>query len=232
MGDELEGDGMEGTGETAGVTAREISILAPGAPLAGVLSLPAPARAVALFVSPEPEESAGGDEVVARALHAAGIGTLAFDMLTPEERRTDERTGHLRLDTELLAERVCAATDALLRARDTAALPLAYVATGTGVAAALRAATTDRRPCAVVARAGRPDLARDCLARVRAPTILIVGAADVPLLPLNEEAFAALVCEKELAVIPGATHTFPEPGALPTVATLTARWIEQRAIQR
>ncbi|HEX6534524.1 MAG TPA: hypothetical protein VF041_08000 [Gemmatimonadaceae bacterium] len=214
--------------ETHGETRRELSIDAGGARLTGSLVVPARARAVALFAH---EASAGHDASAppgGDTLRAAGFATLHFDMLTPEEERTDERTGHLRFDVELLASRVMEATRAVRTAPETLGLPIGYVGGGTGAAAVLRAVVLDRSAYAVVGVAGRPDLALDCLPKVRVPTLLIVGGADVPLVPLNEQAFEALACEKELVTLPGAGHRLEEPGALDTAARLTTEWLARR----
>ena len=211
-----------------GEARRELTIDAEGALLAGSLVVPANARAVALFAL---EASAGHEASPLAAgdtLRAAGFATLHFDTLTPEEEHRDERTGHLRFDVELLASRVMEATRAIRTAPETMALPIGYVGTGTGAAAVLRATVLDRSAYAVVGVAGRPDLARDCLSQVRVPTLLIVGGADVPLVPLNEEAFEALTCEKELATVPGAGHRFEEPGAMDIVVRLVTEWLARR----
>lgn len=209
-------------------TRRELVIPAPRAPLEGTLIVPAGARAVALFAPGKSGPGSPRDMRIASALHTAGFATLHFDMLTPDEQRTDERTGQLRLDIDLLASRVLEATRVLCAAPETAGLPIGYVGAGTGAAAVLQAVVLDRSAYAVVARAGRPDLALQCLPKVRVPTLLIVGGADVPLIPLNREAFDALTCEKELVVLQGAGHQFEEPGAIDTVARLTTEWLARR----
>jgi putative phosphoribosyl transferase len=137
----------------------------------------------------------------------------------------DLRTGHLRFDIGLLAERLAGATDWLMENPDTSNLRIGYFGASTGAGAALVAAA--ERPEAVgaiVSRGGRPDLAGDALYRVKAPTLLIVGGNDVPVIGMNEEALRQLRAEKELKIVPGATHLFEERGALEEVARLAADW--------
>jgi putative phosphoribosyl transferase len=158
---------------------------------------------------------------VASVLQEAGIATLLFDLLTPEEE-LDRRNV---FDVELLAARLVAATDWLAKRPEAAELPLAYFGASTGAAAALLAAAERGDAIsAVVSRGGRPDLAGPRLAEVRAPTLLVVGGADTVVLDLNRAAAALLTCEHELAVVPGATHLFEEPGAMEQVAALASSW--------
>jgi len=162
---------------------------------------------------------------VAEALNAAGLGTLLIDLLTPEEEAVDLRTAHLRFDIGLLAERLVGAADWLAAQPDTAHLRVGYFGASTGGGAALVAAA--ERPelvGAVVSRGGRPDLAGAALPDVRAPTLLIVGGRDLPVIEMNRAAFEQLECEKRLEIVPGATHLFEEPGALEQVARLARDW--------
>ncbi len=162
---------------------------------------------------------------VARALEAHGLGTVLLDLLTPDEETLDAETGHLRFDIDLLARRLLGAADWLADEPDTGGLPLGLFGASTGAAAALiAAAARPRRVGAVVSRGGRPDLAAHALTRVHAPTLLIVGGEDHPVLELNREALTRLPGPKRLAVVPGAGHLFEEPGALDEVATLAAGW--------
>jgi pimeloyl-ACP methyl ester carboxylesterase len=161
----------------------------------------------------------------ARVLHDAGFATLRADLLTDEETALNERTGQYRFDVAMLAERVLAASTFVGTVAEAQLLPLAYYGASTGAAAALTAAAKRKDVYAVVSRGGRPDLAMSCLPDVRAATLLIVGGADVPIIPLNEQALAALSGEKELAVVPNATHLFEEAGALETVGRLTVEWL-------
>jgi pimeloyl-ACP methyl ester carboxylesterase len=165
------------------------------------------------------------NQYVARVLRQAGFGTLLLDLLTADEESVDQYTRHLRFDIELLALRLIGATDWLRQQTPTRELPIGYFGASTGAGAALMAAA-DRPDVvrAVVSRGGRPDLAGPALMRVHAPTLLIVGRADAPVIDLNERALELLDVEKELRIIPGATHLFEEPGALEEVARLASDW--------
>jgi len=163
---------------------------------------------------------------VAQALREGGFVTLLADLLTVEEERRDAHTAALRFDIGLLGERVVALVDWTAGEPATAGLPLGLFGASTGAAAALVAAS--ERPAvvrAVVSRGGRPDLAGTALARVRAPTLLVVGGADLPVLELNETAIGMLSAEARIEVVPGATHLFEEPGALEEVARLARAWL-------
>jgi len=163
---------------------------------------------------------------VARRLHDAGLATLLLDLLTEEEEVVDSYTMHLRFDIGLLADRLDGAADWLAEDARTAHLPVGCFGASTGGGAALVAAA--RRPeriRAVVSRGGRPDLAGEALRSVRAPTLLIVGGNDHPVIGLNEQALARLGSPvKQLVIVPGATHLFEEPGKLEEVARLAADW--------
>jgi putative phosphoribosyl transferase len=205
---------------------REVQVSAGPVTLEGNLGIPEGAEGAVLFA----HGSGSGrhsprNRYVAKELRRAGLATLLIDLLTPEEEETDLRTSHLRFDIELLAERLVGATDWLTRNADTQGLNVGYFGASTGVGAALVAAA--ERPeevGAVVSRGGRPDLARTALPRVVAPTLLIVGGDDVPVIGMNREALAQLRAEKKLEIVPGATHLFEEPGKLEEVARLAARW--------
>jgi dienelactone hydrolase len=167
------------------------------------------------------------NKLVASALNDAGLGTLLVDLLTPEEEDADRYTGQHRFDIDLLARRVIAAVDWLPRG-PAASLPIGLFGASTGAAAALVAAAA--RPddvAAVVSRGGRPDLAGPVLHHVRAPTLLVVGGADEEVLELNRRALELLRGEKQLVIVPGASHLFEEPGALERVATLAAEWFSR-----
>ncbi len=168
---------------------------------------------------------------VASALQRAGLATLLMDLLTVEEEAIDLRTRQLRFDIGLLTARLIGATDWLtgMAANDpTHAMHGRVIGTfgsSTGAAAALMAAAARPEAVrAVVSRGGRPDLASTELPRVQAPTLLIVGGDDGPVIGMNEEALAQLRCEKRLEIVPGATHLFEEPGKLEEVARLAAGW--------
>lgn len=172
------------------------------------------------------------NQFVARTLRDAGFATLLFDLLTAEEEQIDRYTRQIRFDIDLLAQRMVAATDWLVRQPEARRLPIGYFGGSTGAAAALLAAAA--RPDqvqAVVSRGGRPDLAQRVLARVMAPTLLIVGGEDKPVIELNQMALAQLRGVKKLAIIPGATHLFEEPGTLEAVARLAAQWFQRYLCQ-
>jgi putative phosphoribosyl transferase len=157
---------------------------------------------------------------VAQALRIAGFATLLFDLLNEEEAQDRANVFNI----PLLAERLSMATN-WVKDRETKALPVGYFGASTGAGAALFAAAAGKWPIgAIVSRGGRPDLAGPALAKVEAPTLLIVGGHDFQVLELNRQALAALNCEKHLAVVPGATHLFEEPGALETVVDLAGNW--------
>jgi putative phosphoribosyl transferase len=150
---------------------------------------------------------------------------LLLDLLTADEEMQDEIDAHLRFDIPLLADRLAGATRWAQRQQRTRALPIGYFGASTGAAAALIAAASlpgDVR--AVVSRGGRPDLAGESLAQVEAPTLLIVGGDDIEVLALNRQALRVMHAPRELAIVPGASHLFEEPGALEEVARLAAGW--------
>jgi putative phosphoribosyl transferase len=203
-----------------------VEIQAAAARLAGDLAVPDDAQGLVLFAHGSGSSRfSARNRSVAEALRAAGLGTLLMDLLTPAEEAIDLRTTHLRFDIPLLADRLVAAVDWLSQEAVTVGTPIGCFGASTGAAAALIAAA--RRPDrvrAVVSRGGRPDLAADHLESVRAPTLLIVGSRDEPVIELNRKALALLRCEKRLEVVLGATHLFEEPGALEQVARLARDW--------
>ena len=162
---------------------------------------------------------------VAGVLNHGGFGTVLADLLTEEEERIDLHTAELRFDIDLLARRVTAVVDWLAASAETAALAIGLFGASTGAAAALvAAAERPEKVKAVVSRGGRPDLARDALPRVKAPTLLIVGGRDEVVIELNRQAYDQLQTEKRVEVVPGATHLFEEPGTLERVAELATQW--------
>jgi putative phosphoribosyl transferase len=201
---------------------REIVIPAESRQLAGHLTIPSGARGLVVFA----HGSGSGrhsprNQAVARALNDAGLGTLLFDLLSPEEEADRANV----FDIPLLAGRLGAATAWLLDQDDTRALPIGFFGASTGAGAALWAAAEPDSPVrAIVSRGGRPDLAGARLESVRAPTLLIVGGRDEAVLEMNRDAARHLTCEHRIEVVPGATHLFEEPGALEAVADLAARW--------
>jgi dienelactone hydrolase len=165
---------------------------------------------------------------VADRLRQAGLATFLLDLLTPEEEAIDQVRGHLRFDIGFLGERLLSATEWAGRQDVLRGLRMGYFGASTGAAAALLAAAAVGKDIgAVVSRGGRPDLAGAALPRVLAPTLLIVGGADIQVLELNRAALEKLRCEKELRVVAGASHLFPEPGALDEVARLAAAWFRR-----
>lgn len=188
--------------------------------------MPAGATGVVLFAHGSgSSRHSPRNQFVARTIREVGIGTLLFDLLTPDEEAVDMTTRHLRFDIGLLAKRLVDATNWLKSKPETSRLGVGYFGASTGGAAALvAAAELGDEVGAVVSRGGRPDLAGDALPKVKAPTLLIVGGLDFEVIKLNQEAYARLRCEKELKIVPGATHLFEEPGALEEVARLAARW--------
>ena len=169
------------------------------------------------------------NRAVAESLHRYELGTLLLDLLTREEDAVDVDTREYRFDIDRLATRVVVATDWIRGREDLQRLPIGYFGASTGAAAALMAAA--ERPSvihAVVSRGGRPDLAGEALERVTAPTLLIVGGHDEPVIALNEEAKRQMRAARvELVIVPGATHLFEEPGTLEEVQRLAGDWFER-----
>ena len=206
-----------------------VSIPAAGLTLAGDLMLPARPRGLVAFAHGSGSSRfSPRNRYVANVLHAAGLATLLFDLLTQQEA-AEEATGHApRFDIPLLQKRLLAAIDWCVQQPQLEALPLGLFGASTGAAAALEAAAA--RPQlvqALVARGGRPDLAFDALALVHCPTLLIVGSLDVDVLELNAWAAAHLRASHDLLVIPGAGHLFSEPGTLHLAAAAARDWFLQ-----
>lgn len=212
---------------------RTMRVPAGSVTLEGDLMIPEGAQGVVLFAHGSgSSRHSPRNRRVAGLLHEAKLATLLVDLLTADEEVADRRTGHLRFDIGLLAERLVEAADWLGRQPETRDLALGCFGASTGAAAALVAAAA--RPnsvCAVVSRGGRPDLAGPSLPVVRSPTLLVVGGDDTPVLELNRQAYERLHCEKRLVVIPGATHLFEEPGALDEVARDAGDWFEQHLVR-
>lgn len=199
---------------------REVQIPPQG--LQALLGIPRQAHGLVVFA----HGSGSGrlsprNQHVAAALREAGIATLLLDLLTPSEERDRAKI----FDIDLLAQRLEVATAWSRSQRETAPLPAGYFGASTGGGAALVAASrADSSVAAVVSRGGRPDLAGAALTEVRASTLLIVGSLDTQVISLNEQALGRLHCEKELAIVPGATHLFEEPGTLDIVVRLATAW--------
>lgn len=195
--------------------------------LPGTLSLPEPARGLVAFAHGSGSSRLSPrNTYVAEVLQRAGIATLLFDLLTPDE----DRDRAARFDIALLTSRLLLAAAWVERRPDLRALPLGYFGASTGAAAALEAAAKQgARVAAVVSRGGRPDLAAaGLLEAVSAPTLLIVGGEDDVVIELNRKAMARMRCETELVIVPGATHLFEEPGTLEQVARHAADWFGDR----
>jgi dienelactone hydrolase len=207
--------------------AQEVRVPVEGVTLVGDLARPLRPQGVILFAHGSgSSRHSPRNRKVARALRTSGLATLLVDLLTPREEAEDAATGHLRFDIGLLARRLGAVTRWLQEERPLAGLPVGYFGASTGGGAALVAAADHGDVFAVVSRGGRPDLAGEALARVTAPTLLIVGGDDVPVIAMNRAAAAAMRAEVHLEIVPGASHLFEEPGALEQVAALAARWFE------
>ena len=198
--------------------------------LEGELKLPNGATGVVLFAHGSgSSRHSRRNQYVARVIREAGVGTLLFDLLTKQEEAIDAYTGELRFDIEFLAKRLVDATNWITTHPATRHLRIGYFGASTGAAAALIAAVKLPNVVgAVVSRGGRPDLAAEALPKVKAPTLLIVGGNDDVVIGLNEKALAKISCEKELKIVPGASHLFEEPGTLEQVAHLASAWFKKK----
>lgn len=190
--------------------------------LDGDLTLPEEARGLVIFAHGSGSSRLSPrNRFVANGLAARGLGTLLFDLLTPDEAADRANV----FDIPLLAQRVQVAVRWAKADADVQGLDIGLFGASTGAAAALVAAAgMPDAVAAVVSRGGRPDLAGDALETVRAPTLLIVGGADYGVIELNEDAYARLACEARLEIVPGATHLFEEPGTLEQVIEHTGTW--------
>jgi len=205
-----------------------IHIDAAGVTLEGNLIIPAGANGVVLFA-----HGSGSSRFSARNHHVAGVlrkqgnlATLLIDLLTAEEELVDTRTAHLRFDIDLLADRLVGTSDWLARERAELNIGLFGASTGGGAALVAAARVPDRIK-AVVSRGGRPDLAGGALPKVKAPTLLIVGGDDTPVIQMNQEAYDRMTAVKKLIIVPGASHLFEEPGTLEEVARLATDWFKK-----
>lgn len=213
------------------VSEKPIKILPSG--VDGDLAIPISTRGVVVFAHGSGSSRLSSrNRFVAGVLREARFTTLLLDLLTAEEEQIDLQTRHLRFDIDLLANRLVEATKWLADNAETSGLPVGYFGASTGAAAALIAAGQLPEVIgAVVSRGGRPDLAGTALAEVRAPTLLIVGGNDHPVIELNDKAWIQLQCEKKFEIVPGATHLFEEPGTLEQVATLASDWFQDHLYQ-
>ena len=211
------------------ITVQPVEIAAGGAAVSGDLRVPPDARGLVVFAHGSGSSRfSTRNRHVAESFNARGFATLLMDLLTPREEAVDVRTRQYRFDIARLAPRVSAAADWARRQTGLRKLPIGCFGASTGAAAALIAAA--ERPDtigAVVSRGGRPDLAGDALPRVKAPTLLIVGGHDDEVIELNRTAMRQMQAPVELAIVPGATHLFEEPGTLEEVERLAARWFTQ-----
>ena len=201
------------------------SIPAGATQVEGMLELPANVQSIVLFAHGSgSSRHSKRNTYVALVLQKNGIGTLLMNLLTPEEDAFYPN----RFDIPLLTHRLLAATSWIKNDPRTSHLPIGYFGASTGAAAALQAAAYGDEIGAVVSRGGRPDMAgRSVLENVKTPTLLIVGGFDEEVIALNKEAYSFMRCPKEIAVIPGATHLFTEPGSLEEVAKQAAAWFEK-----
>ena len=209
---------------------RYVQILSTGVRLEGILSSPADAKGLVLFVHGSgSSRNSPRNQYVAQTLQEAGLATLLFDLLTPEEEQVDLRTQHLRFDVHLLARRTAGVLEWTNLQPYTHEFKIGLFGSSAGAAAALMAAVElPDMVEAVVSRGGRPDLANEVLSKVRAPTLLIVGSLDELVIELNEKALKQMTTgsEKKLAIVPGASHLFEEPGALEDAARLASEWFQ------
>jgi putative phosphoribosyl transferase len=203
-----------------------VSIPMGGISLEGDLAVPTAAQGIVAFAHGSGSgRKSPRNQFVAQVLQRAGLATMLLDLLTMDEEAIDVQSMALRFDIDLLVERLTGTVDWLSANSETRELRIGLFGASTGAAAAL--VTAARRPDlvrALVSRGGRPDLAADALASVHAPTLLIVGGNDLEVLRLNRAAYAGMTAERQLVVVPGATHLFQEPGTLGEVARLAADW--------
>lgn len=210
---------------------RPVSIALAKATLEGDLAIPRQPAGIVLFAHGSgSSRHSPRNRFVAETLRQHGIATLLMDLLTSKEEEVDQRTGQLRFNIRLLAKRLAGATAWVLRQPELNGMSIGYFGASTGAAAALAAAAQlPDKVAAVVSRGGRPELAGGALGSVAAPTLLLVGGEDDAVIPLNQDALQRLGCsDKNMLIIPGATHLFEEPGTLEEVARLAADWFSSR----
>ncbi|KKR81349.1 MAG: hypothetical protein UU73_C0003G0088 [Candidatus Daviesbacteria bacterium GW2011_GWA1_41_61] len=210
---------------------QEIQINADGIIINGSLTLPQKARGIVVFAHGSGSSRfSPRNKFVASKLNKTDIATLLIDLLTEEEERVDEETREYRFNIDLLASRLVYATHFVNQSVSPKGLKVGYFGASTGAAAALvAAAQLPEGTSAIVSRGGRPDLAGEALGRVKAPVLLLVGGEDYQVIDLNKQTLKKLtqVKNKELVIIPGATHLFEEPGKLEDVASYAASWFKK-----
>lgn len=208
-----------------------VLITTPDGGLAGDLGMPdEPVQPVGIVVFAHgcgSSRHSRRNQAVAATLREHGLATLLLDLLTAAEERVDARTGQLRFDIGLLAGRVSVGVEYVRSDTAGRRLPIGLFGASTGAAAALVAAAGNQEVGAVVSRGGRPDLAADALARVAAPTLLIVGSRDHQVIELNRQAAGRLTARHRIGIVQGAGHLFEEPGALEQVAGMAAGWFTE-----
>lgn len=209
---------------------KEVSIPIDRISLVGDLSIPEDAKGIVVFAHGSgSSRHSSRNKYVAQILEEAGFATLLFDLLTVRE----DLDYSVRFDIDLLTDRLIKVTDWLKSEPDTSDLDVGYFGASTGAAATLKAAATlGDIISAIVSRGGRPDLAELALQQVRTPTLLIVGGLDTKVIELNEQAFALLRTEKEIRIIPGASHLFEESGKLEEVADLAVEWFDKHLVTK
>lgn len=207
----------------------ELRVPINGSELDADLRLPPRARGIVIFAHGSgSSRHSSRNQYVARVLEQRGLATLLIDLLTPEEEQIDRHTAHLRFDIPLLAGRLSGIVGWLKHQPETASLAIGLFGASTGGGAALMAAAADPdHVAAVVSRGGRPDLAGDALPHVTAPTLLIVGGHDEPVVEMNRDAMSHMRGKVALEIVPGATHLFEEPGALERVANFAGDWFSR-----
>ena len=209
---------------------RYVQILSTGVRLEGIASIPENPQGLVVFVHGSgSSRNSPRNQFVAQTLQEGGLATLLFDLLTPYEEEIDLRTRHLRFDIDMLARRTAGVLEWLDLQPFAYELRRGLFGSSTGAAAALMAAAElPDKVDAVVSRGGRPDLAGPALPKVQAPTLLIVGGNDKPVIDLNEEALDQMEqrSEKKLVIVPGASHLFEEPGTLEDAARLATEWFQ------
>jgi dienelactone hydrolase len=204
----------------------DVVVQAGEVPLGGNLVIPDSANGLVVFVHGSGSSRfSPRNQYVARVMNEGGLGTLLFDLLTAEENEIDMRTRELRFDIDLLSKRITAALDWLIGQESVSGLRIGLFGSSTGAAAALiAAAERPEQVSTVVSRGGRPDLAMKALPRVKAPTLMLVGGLDYPVIEMNRTAADAMLAPSQIEIVEGATHLFEEPGKLEQVAARARDW--------